>query len=87
MRMSVREQDVVMMKKEEGSGSATVVPMVKIEGNAGSSLPRFPRASERAGSCATSIAAITGQALREHQIHIPHCNHETLIREAGRRQW
>lgn len=48
MRMSVREQDVVMMEKEEGSGRATVVPMVKIEGNAGSSLPRFPRASERA---------------------------------------
>ena len=44
MRMSVREQDVVMMK-EEGGGSATVVPMVKIEGNAGSSLPRFPRTS------------------------------------------
>lgn len=48
--MSVGEQDLVMMK-EEGSGGATVVLMLKIEGCAtpGSSLPRFPRASERAG--------------------------------------
>lgn len=31
--MSVEEQDVVMMKEEEeGCGSATVVPMLKIEG-------------------------------------------------------
>ena len=85
--MLVREQDVVLMK-EEGSGSAAGVPtcmVVKIEGCG--IVPAALSPSERAGSCATSIAPITGQALREHQIHIPHCNHETLIREAGRRQW
>jgi hypothetical protein len=82
----VKEQDVVMMKKE-GGGGAAVVPtcMVKIEGCG--IVPAALSPSERAGSCATSIAPVTGQALREHQIHIPHCNHETLIREAGRRQW
>jgi hypothetical protein len=50
VRMLVTEQDVVVME-EEDCGSTTVVPVLKIEGFAGSSLPRFPRA----GSCATSI--------------------------------
>jgi hypothetical protein len=62
----VREQDVVMMK-EEGHCGAAVVPtcMVKIEGCG--IVPAALSPSERAGSCATSIAPITGQALREHQ--------------------
>lgn len=57
VRILVREQDVVMMK-EEGSSSATVVStcMVKIEGCG--IVPAALSPSERAGSCATSIAPI-----------------------------
>jgi len=49
VRISVREQDVVMVEGE-GNDSATVVPVTKIEGcaAAGSSLPGFPRAGSRA---------------------------------------
>lgn len=83
--MLVREQNVVMMKEEGWCSCGASCMVVKIEGCG--IVPAALSPSERAGSCATSIAPITGQALREHQIHIPYCNHETLIREAGRWQW
>jgi hypothetical protein len=82
VRMLVTEQDVVVME-EEDCGSTTVVPVLKIEGfaNAGSSLPHFPRA----GFLRDVNTAITGQALRVHQIQITHSKYEAHIREASRR--
>jgi hypothetical protein len=71
---------------EENRSNATAMSLVKIEGLRSADPCRA--SSERAGSLLRDVNGhITRQAVREHQIHITHHKHETLIRKAGRRQW